>query len=291
MSSGPLEETSAPNKLHGFIDAHVHVWTDDTNLYPISPPFTPNDMNPRVATPERILQQAQASGVARAVLVQMSYYGCDNSYMLDVIGRSNGVFAGIAVIDWTQADPEQQVLQLAKRGVRGFRICAEVPAAAAQLTSERLDKMFRCGQQERLAMCFLILPEGLKAVARCCERFPDTPVIIDHLAQIGTDGIFRSEHVQTLCALSKYPEVKVKLSGFYALGAKRPPHDELAPLIRQVYDAFGPKRLMWGSDWPFQVAQEKYEDSISLIRARLDFLAPDDKEWILRKASELVFFA
>jgi L-fuconolactonase len=80
------------------------------------------------------------------------------------------------------------------------------------------------------------------------------------------------------------------VSAFYALGTRVPPHRELVPLIRRVYDAFGARRLIWGSDWPFQLARETYEDSISLVRGGLDFLSRHDKEWLLRKTAESTFF-
>jgi L-fuconolactonase len=281
-------ETSGRNRPHGFIDAHVHVWTDNFKRYPLSHPFTPSDMNPYTASPDDILDKAHCSAVDRVVLIQMSYYGCDNSFMLDVISRFDGVFRGVAIVDWKGSHSDKKMCELAKHGIRGFRIDAEGEPAC--LTSEGLDKMFRCGERERLAMCLLIIPGTLAAVAKRCERFPDTPVVIDHLAQVGIDGPILAQDVQALCALSKFPQVKVKVSGFYALGTKLPPHHELVPLIRRVYDAFGPQRLMWGSDYPFQLAQETYEDSISLVRDRLDFLSHDDKEWLLRKTAESTFF-
>ena len=247
-------------------------------------------MTPSVAHPDDVLNKARLSGVDRAVLIQMSYYGCDNSYMLDVIRSFNGVFRGVAVVDWRGDHPDKEMVELAKHGVRGFRIYAEGESAAACLVSKGMDKMFRCGAQARLAMCLLILPNTLTAVAERCERFPETPVVIDHLAQIGVEGPIIEHDVKSLCALSKYPQVKLKLSGFYALGAKSPPHRELVPLIRRVHDVFGPQRLMWGSDCPFQLAQETYEDSISVVRDQLDFLSDDDKDWLLRKTAESTFF-
>ncbi|MCI0659786.1 MAG: amidohydrolase [Acidobacteria bacterium] len=64
----------------------------------------------------------------------------------------------------------------------------------------------------------------------------------------------------------------------------------MAPLIKHVHRAFGAQRLMWGSDCPFQVVSESYQDSISLIRDRLDFLSIEDKEGILRRTAERSFF-
>jgi predicted TIM-barrel fold metal-dependent hydrolase len=76
------------------------------------------------------------------------------------------------------------------------------------------------------------------------------------------------------------------------LGARTPPYADLAPMIRQLRDAYGAARLMWASDCPFQVQEGRtYRDSIALIRDRLDFLSAEDKRWMLRKTAEKVFFS
>jgi predicted TIM-barrel fold metal-dependent hydrolase len=66
---------------------------------------------------------------------------------------------------------------------------------------------------------------------------------------------------------------------------------ELSNLIRRVYDSFGPKRLLWGSDCPFQILNEPYEESIAVIRDRLSFFSAADREWILRRTAEELFFS
>jgi predicted TIM-barrel fold metal-dependent hydrolase len=133
-------------------------------------------------------------------------------------------------------------------------------------------------------------PDSLEAVDRQCRRFPRTPVVIDHLARIGVGNIIRKQDVQALCALARHPEVRVKVSAFYALGEAKPPHLDLAPLLRRVYEAFGPERLMWGSDCPYHLRSEKYDDGIALIRDHLPFLSASDKEWVLRRTAEQLFF-
>lgn len=273
-----------------YVDTHVHIWTDDFTKYPLAQGFTPEEMKPRIYAPEDILRHAGPNGVNRVVLVQMSYYGFDNSYMLEVICRQPEVFRGVAVVDWNGGEPEEKMLQLAQHGVRAFRIFPQNVPAETCLDGEGLDRVFRCGAKENLALCLLVNPEALPAVQRRCEASPDTPVIIDHLARIGMAGPVAENDVQALCALARYPKVKVKVSAFYALGDKKPPHLDLAPFIRRVCEAFGPRRLMWGSDCPFQVESETYADSITLLRDRLDFLSPEDKDWILRRAAEEMFF-
>jgi len=272
------------------VDSHVHIWTDDFERFPLAEGFHPQEMVPRVFSCEDILRHARPNGVRRVVLIQMSYYGTDNSYMLEAVQRRPRVFAGIGVVDWNSSDLEAKMLRLAQQGVSGFRIFPQSLPAESCLEGEGLDRMFRCAAKHNLVLCLLINPEALPAVRRRCENFPDTPVVIDHLARLGMTGPVTETDTQALCALARYPRVKVKVSAFYALGNKKAPHLDLAPLIQRVYEAFGPKRLMWGSDCPFQVQSETYADSVSLVRDRLDFLSTADKERILRRTAEETFF-
>jgi len=90
--------------------------------------------------------------------------------------------------------------------------------------------------------------------------------------------------------MSKHPRVMVKVSAFYALGQKSPPYNDLNHLIYRVYQAFGPERMMWASDCPYQVEDHTYQDSIGLIKDRLDFLSEEDIDQILSKTAADFFF-
>ena len=273
-----------------YIDAHVHVWTDDFDRYPIYPPHQESDMHPKTFYPEELLAHTEPSGVNRIVLIQMSYYQFDNTYMLDVMDGYPGVFSGTAIVDWEAERPDETMLQLAEKGVRAFRIYPTDTPIESWLDGPGFERMFLAGAAHNLAICPLINPDALSALSVQCERFPETPVIIDHFARIGADQPICDEHIDQLCAMAKHPKVMVKVSAFYALGEKAPPYDDLEPMIRRVYDAFGSERLMWASDCPFQVVDHTYEDSIALMRDRLDFLSEVDKEQILRKTAEDFFF-
>ncbi len=63
-------------------------------------------------------------------------------------------------------------------------------------------------------------------------------------------------------------------------------------MIKRVLDAFGPQRLMWASDCPFQVDPgHDYGSSIDLIKEGLSFLSASDRQWLLKKTAEKVFFS
>ena len=110
-------------------------------------------------------------------------------------------------------------------------------------------------------------------------------------ARIGIGGQFPETDLDNLCQLARHRNVYVKVSAFSALGGKKAPYLDLAPMIRRVLGAFGPERLMWATDGPWQMMNgHKYRDSIDLIRTRLDFLTDNDRQWLLRKTAEKVFF-
>src|SRR5205823_9752874 len=94
----------------------------------------------------------------------------------------------------------------------------------------------------------LIDSDGLPELDRMCGKFPETPVIIDHLCRIGADGTIRDKDIESLCAMATHKKVLMKVGAFYALGKKQAPYTDLAPLIKKVVKAFGPERCMWESD-------------------------------------------
>jgi predicted TIM-barrel fold metal-dependent hydrolase len=274
-----------------FIDAHSHVWTPTLDHFPLAKGFRKQDMDPPSFTAEELLKEMNAVGANRCVLIQMSFYGFDNSYMLDSMKRYPGKFSGVAVIDSNVPHPDEAMRRLKKLGVRGFRIRPQTKDVNQWLDSDGLKTMFKAGAAERLNMCCLINPDALPALDKFCEQNSETPVVIDHLCCIGETGLIEQADVKALCAMARHKHLTVKVSAFYALGKKSPPYHDLRPLIKQVYDAFGPQRLMWASDSPFQVVGgHTYKASIELIREGLEFLSKDDKDWLLTKTAERVFF-
>jgi predicted TIM-barrel fold metal-dependent hydrolase len=277
-----------------FIDAHVHVWTPDTAHYPLAEGYRKEAMMPASFTPEDLFKHTKPAGVDRINLIQMSFYGFDNSYMLDMIKLHEGVFSGTAVIDPHAREPERLMGELAKKGVRAFRIHPRLSKQPPDkwLCPDGYVNMFKAAARNNQALSCLIDPGGLPELDRMCSDHGDAPVIIDHLARIGVDGTIRDKDMDALCALAKHKKAMVKVGAFYALGRKKPPYDDLAPLIKKVVKAFGPERCMWESDCPFQMQGEHtYAASIDLVAKRLEFLSADDREWLLRKTAEKFFFS
>src|SRR5215831_17449823 len=89
---------------------------------------------------------------------------------------------------------------LAQRGVRAFRIHPKLSGQQPMekwLRPEAYKKMFAAGAKNNQAMACLIGSEAIPELDRMCEEYPDTPVIIDHLARIGQGGVIRDEDMES----------------------------------------------------------------------------------------------
>src|SRR5438046_1355224 len=192
-----------------YIDAHVHVWTPDTARYPLATGFKKENMIPASFTPEELFKHCKPAGVGRINLIQMSFYGFDNSYMLDMIAKYPDVFVGTAVINPLAKDPAREMDELAKKRVRAFRIHPKLTEEPVNkwLRPDGYKKMFAAGARHNQALACLIGPDALPELDRMCAAYPDAPVIIDHLARIGVDGVIRGADVDHLCAMAKHKKV------------------------------------------------------------------------------------
>lgn len=290
-----INSASAADPGQGWIDAHSHIWPAETDKYPLTPGQTKADLKPASFTDDELMAVARPEGVERVVLIQHSIYHLfDNSYLIDAVQRHPKRFRVQGMVDDYQPAPGEKMKSLLPKGVTGFRITPFIRKPEER--SKWLDvpgmvEMWKTGASTRQAMCLLIDASDLQVTDKMCERHPDTPVVIDHFARIGVDGQIRDSDVANLCRLARHKHTSVKISAFYALGQKKPPHDELIPMIRRLYETFGPQRLMWASDSPYQIeGVNSYRASISLVRDRMDFVSREDKDWLLRKTAERVFF-
>ena len=285
--------SAAEHKPTGWIDAHSHIWTRDLAKYPLAGKQTVDDLQPGSFTAEELLELAGKNGVGRVVLIQHKpYHGLDNSYITDSIAKFPGKFSGVACLEADQPQPEKDMFQLFKLGMRGFRIRPGEGGKALWKDSAGMCAMWAHAAKQGSAICPLIGPDDLPQVAEMCTKYPDTRVVIDHFARIGMAGPIDEKELKALADLAKHKHVHVKISAYYALGAKMPPHTELIPMIKRLITAFGVERLMWGSDSPYQIVEPNtYADSVKLITERCEFLSPSDREHLLRGTAERVFFA
>jgi predicted TIM-barrel fold metal-dependent hydrolase len=209
--------------------------------------MTPDrNYTPPAATIAQLDAIAGEVGVTRFVVVQPSFYGTDNTLLLDALAALGPRGAGVAVLDPATIG-DGAALRLAASGIRGLRINLYSGHGAVSGLAERftataaLAKRMNAHVQVIADLPVLIEAAGLLAKA-------DVPVVIDHYGLPGRESP-DSQAGQALLALVQHPHVWMKLSAPYrstgdALGIAPDPA-WLASLLQAA-----PTRCVWGSDWP-----------------------------------------
>jgi len=231
--------------MQPIVDCHAHV------LEPSRFPFVEGaGYRPRpdeVGTLARFDETLRAHGVGRALVVQPSSYGIDNACLLDALERSGGRFRGIAVIDW--AASERDLRELKRRGVAGVRL--NLPRSGADLLTRpgARDLLERVAALDWLVQVYAgaDMWVGIEPIL----RQSGVTVLIDHMGEPNPARGLPHPGFQAVLRLGREAGAVVKLSAPYRVSARPFPHEDVAPFVTALLDAFGPDRCVWGSDWPF----------------------------------------
>jgi predicted TIM-barrel fold metal-dependent hydrolase len=183
------------------------------------------------------------------------------------------------------AAPERLSEWMQEHGFSGMRLSPSYDRDAEWLDSPASDPLWRRAAELGAIFNFLIREEQVPALERMAERHPQVPVVVDHM---GYPDITREPPVENLLRLARLPNVTVKVTEFYSHSKSRTyPYVDVLPTVRRVYDAFGPKRLLWGTGFVRgeNVGRIPYGQELSLIREHVPFFTPEDQEWILGRTA------
>ncbi|MBI4308282.1 MAG: amidohydrolase [Chloroflexi bacterium] len=234
---------------------------------------------------EVLLFQMHRSGVDKATVVQhLGQY--DNRYLIECMRRFPGRFAIIGLVDVTKPEAPKTLERWAKDGIEGVRIRAEWRSpgkdglAIWKKASELGLPVSSLGEEDVLASDeFRKLVEGL----------PDLKLIIEHIGRAGRDEKPPYTKFRKVLALAKHPNVFMKIGGCGEISNPPFPYQTIPPFMEMAYDAFGPTRLMWGSDWPPVVMREGYRNALQFTMERFPAKSAKDKEWVFGKTALSLF--
>lgn len=268
-------------------DAHVHVWPKDKTHYP--PVEVPSLPLPEFdGEAERLIELMDAHGVSRALLVQTPWYGEDNRYLVDTMNRFPKRFAGVGYLPHPLAPdaPERLNRQYALDKMRGLRIHLFQAKAMEKIKAGAMDPLLAEATRLNAPIQFLYQDQKFHdVVAWLAERFPELILIVDHMGHVSPDPALGPDAWRELMKLSRYPKVYVKMSLQYRLSREKFPWADLHPLEEGLLASFGPKRLMWGSNFPMHLPEVGYGERLAAVSEHLPFLNDTDRGWILSKTA------
>src|SRR5499426_1933961 len=129
----------------------------------------------------------------------------------------------------------------------------------------------------------VVAPQAVPKIGEIAARHPRLRLIIDHLG-LSTEmkGKALMPAIDTLVKLAPISNVAVKASALPCYVNESYPFPSLHPHIRRVVEAFGPRRVFWGTDLSHLPCP--YRQAVTLFTEELDFLSATDKEWIMGRA-------
>jgi L-fuconolactonase len=239
---------------------------------------------------ESLLFEMERAGVDQAVLVQMMGE-FDASYQRHCVRRYPGRFANVVLVEWSQPDAPERLAEEAAQGASGVRLRADARSPGADplaiwRAAERLGLAVSC-----LGRSWLFLADEFRALL---ETITDVPIVIEHLGAHNApdDDTPSLEQRRAIFALSRYGNVRIKFHGLGEFTPKAMPVrkpwpfvDPVPPLLELAYEAFGPRRMMWGSDYPPVAVREGYAHALEWPSERLGGLSENDREWLFGRTA------
>ena len=264
-------------------DSQVHIWGADTPQRPWPPGRAQQAHRPRAFSKDDLLREMDAAGVGRVVIVPPSWEGDRNDLALEAARLHPDRFAVMGRL--AVEKPESRGLVAGwKRppGMLGLRFTFHTALQKPWLTDGTADWLWPAAERAGLPV-MIFVPGSLPQAGRIAERHPGLKLVIDHLALSMTqkdDAAFAD--LPDLLVLARCPNVAVKASALPCYSTEPYPYRGLHPHVRRVFDAFGPRRVFWGTDLTRLPCT--YREAITMFTQELTWLSQADAEWVMGRA-------
>jgi L-fuconolactonase len=264
---------SVPSPPIPIIDTHIHLF-DPTRPQGVPWPAKDNPLLYRPALPARFREVTRDLGIVGAIEVECSPWLEDNQWVLDVAQKDSFIVGMIGNLEPGKPEFPGQLERFQAnplfRGIRYGNLWDRNLGAG-------LDQAQFVADLKRLAQAGLALdtanpnPRLLADILRLTDLVPNLRVVIDHLPAFDPpqDPVLRAQCDASLKELSRRPQVYVKVSEVLRRtnGAVALDLAAYQPRLEEIFETFGPDRLLFGSDWPNSDPLGTYSQVLGIVRA------------------------
>ena len=243
---------------------------------------------------KELLMEMDANGVDGALIVQPINHKFDHSYVTDAMKSNPGRLKGMLLHDPSLSEEEavETLENLALTGFVGVRFNPYLwPKVgdqkwAAMSDGPGLAVYKRCAELHMPVgiMCFQGLDLHYDDILALLDKSPNTIMILDHF---GFTSVGNDDNFEKLLEMSKFPQVYVKISALFRLGDEFPfdrvRRERFLPLLK----AFGARRLMYGSDFPFVLEQREAYGMVKLVSSWIE--EEEDRKLIMGGTAATLF--
>lgn len=262
------------------IDAHSHAW----ERWPYSPEVPDPATRGRA---EELLWEMEANAVAKAILICAAIGGNtdNNRYATAMAERSGGRLLAFVDVDsrWLPTHHTPGAAGRLRHAIATYR-----PLGITHYLHEDADPGWLVGADGKAFLAAasdagVILslacgPSQMPVVCEAARRFPELPILLHHLVRVRAGSAQSSTQLEAVLAGARCPNLHVKVSGFgYGVDDGWDyPCAPMLPIVRAIAGAYGPGRLVWGSDHPVSRRYMTYRQTLEIVRRHCDFLSADD---------------
>jgi L-fuconolactonase len=259
----------APNDLGASpvrIDAHQHFWKYDPvrhgwiddAMWVIRRDFTPTDLLPLL----------QAAGMDGCVAVQVNQTEDENTELLELAGKYDFIRGVVGWVDLQHPEVEGRLeWYRSQPKLKGFRHILQGERDRALMLKPAFRRGIGWLKKFGYTYDILIFPDQLGYTRDLVAAFPEQQFIIDHIAKPHIrDRLITEEWKEAIRAVAAYPNVFCKISGMVTEADWKywkPEH--FTPYLDTVVEAFGTKRILFGSDWPVCLVAAEYPQVLSIV--------------------------
>jgi len=273
------------------IDSHLHLWDLEVSDYGwLGPQHGPLH---RSILPDEAAHAIRDAGISSAVLVQAEDSLADTHWLLDVARMHDWV---LGVVGWVPLDrPDQTESALAElagnpamRGVR--HLIHDDPRATYFLGIDDVRRSLRL--VEGCGLAFDVpdaWPTHLRGVGDLADELSELTIVVDHLGKPPHDVADMATWAAEIGDVAKRQNVVAKISGLVGGTGRPATAAALRPVLDVALNAFGAKRLMYGSDWPMATAEHDYAGVLRPLEEIIADLSPDEQEHIWRGTALRVY--
>lgn len=257
------------------VDAHVHIWANGT----------PNPPHRQVSalTAEALLAEMDEAGVNSAVIQPPNWDPTSNEVAADAAKKYPRRYAVLGGFPLDRMESRALVAGWKSRpGMLGLRFTFNLPGQQNWPGDGTMDWLWPAAERAGLPVA-LGAASFLPLLGTIAERHPGLQFLIDHLGmppRLKDDAAFAN--LPALLALARHKNIAVKATGAAGYSSAPYPFRNIHKQLHQVYDAFGPERMFWGTDITRMPCS--WRECITMFTEELGFLTEADKELIMGKA-------
>jgi len=258
------------------VDAQVHIWPANTPEQPW-PPLRKSHKNRPSFSKDELLREMDAAGVTRAVLVPPSWQGDSNDLVLEAARLHPDRFAVMGRLAVDRPENAVVVPTVKQAGMAGLRLTV----SSGQLAG--LDWLWSAAERADVPLMINARASVMSTVKAIAGKYPGLKLAIDHFGVEGgkkDDAAFA--FMPQLLEGAACPNISVKVSALPCCSTENYPYRGLHKYVKQVYDAYGPERMFWGSD--LSRLPCTYRQAVTVFTEEMPWLTTADKELIMGKA-------